>query len=309
MNFLITGGSGLIGKAISEALILQNHKVTIVSRNPNKMKDIFDNISVIGWEKDILVENLEEIDVVINLAGESIAGANPLKMRWTTARKKRILESRVSAGEKITNAIKATKNKPKLIVQSSAVGIYGPQGEELIEEHHPPGIDFLSNVCQQWEDSTLSVESLGVRRIIIRTGLVLSSKGGIFPLLKLPYSMFVGGVLGSGSQYMPWIHIEDLVNSIIFLIENKFASGVINLVSPNPVNNKQFGNILAKIMVRPSFLSVPTFLLKFLLGEASTLVLDGQRVYPAALMKLKFNFQYEKLEKTLDSLLNKNMGN
>ncbi|MBG7609267.1 MAG: TIGR01777 family protein [Anaerolineae bacterium] len=304
MRVLITGGSGLIGRALTENLVLDNHEVIIVSRTPETIMNLPSGVTAIGWDKKTLVKHMENVNAAVNLAGASIAGESPLKMRWSPKRKHRILQSRVDAGNKLSEAIKTVNKKPEVLIQSSAVGYYGPLSDELVDENFPSGNDFLADVCQQWEDSTQPVESLGIRRPIVRTGLVFSSQGGIFPLLKLPFSLYVGGPLGNGKQYLSWIHIDDVVQAIRFLIDNQTAQGIFNLSSPNPVTNKDFGAILGKAMKRPSLFPVPSFAMKAALGETATLSLDGQRVMPKRLLETGYNFKYSTLEGSFVSLLN-----
>jgi uncharacterized protein len=303
MNVIITGGSGLIGQALTKNLVADGHNVVIVSRNPEAIEDLPLGAEAVGWKSTNFTQSLEGSDAVVNLAGANIAGEIPFKMRWTPERKQQIVESRVKAGKALTAAIKTAENKPKVLVQSSAVGIYGPMKDELVDENYPDGNDFLAQVGREWEDSTQMVESIGVRWVIIRTGLVLSDQGGIFPLLKFPFTLFAGGPIGSGRQYLPWIHMEDEVNAIRFLIENQAARGVFNLSAPNPVTSKAFGKALGKAMKRPSILPAPEFALKLMLGEVSTLALDGQRVVPTRLQEAGFNFKYDHLAGALDALL------
>lgn len=303
MRIIISGGSGLIGRALTKELIADGHEVGIISRNPNRLKGLPNDVKAFGWSDKEFIEHFEGIDAVINMVGASIAGDSPLKMRWTPRRKRQILESRVKGGEMITQAIQSVSDKPKVLIQQSAVGYYGPRGDEIVDESFPNGDDFLAEVTRHWEDSTKPVEALGVRRVITRTGLVFSSKGGIFPLFTLPFSLFVGGPIGSGQQYLSWIHIDDLVNAIRFIIETESAEGVFNATSPNPVKNADFARVLGKAMKRPAFVPVPSFVLKLALGEASTLALDGQRVVPKRLLEAGTTFRYKTLTDAFASLL------
>jgi uncharacterized protein (TIGR01777 family) len=302
MRVIISGGSGLIGRELTKSLVVDNHEVLIISRYPKAVKNVPSSVKAIGWDEVTLAESLESADAVVNLAGASIAGESPLKMRWTPKRKIQILESRLNSGKIIVEALKATHKKPKVLIQSSAVGFYGPLADELVDENTPNGDDFLANVCREWEDSTKPVESLGVRRVIIRTGLVFSEQGGILPLLKLPFSLFIGGPLGNGKQYLSWIHMDDVVNGIRFLMDNEGAQGIFNFSSPNPINNKDFSIMLGKAMKRPSLLPVPSFVMKLALGEAATLALDGQRVMPKRLLEAGYNFKYKTVEEGLAAL-------
>ncbi|MGD8456498.1 MAG: TIGR01777 family oxidoreductase [Anaerolineales bacterium] len=303
MRIIISGGSGLIGRALTKELITDGHEVKIISRKPEKLNDLSSGVTAFAWKEKELIEHFEGADVVVNMVGASIAGDSPLNIRWTPKRKRQILESRVKGGKMITRAIQSVSNKPKMLVQQSAVGYYGPMEDELVDETFPLGDDFLSEVTRRWEESTKPVETLGVRRVITRTGLVFSPKGGIFPLLKLPFSLFMGGQIGSGQQYLSWIHIDDLVNIIRFLIDHEVAEGVFNATSPNPVKNIDFARALGKAMKRPAFVPVPSFVLKLVLGEASTLALDGQRVVPKRLLETGYIFRYKTLADAFVSLL------
>lgn len=301
MRVIITGGSGFIGQALTKNLLKNKHEVNIISRNPGHLTKLPVGVTATHW--DDLPYPMEGADAVVNLAGASIGGDSPLNVRWSDKRKAHILESRVNSGRRISEAIAKAKDKPEILIQSSAVGFYGAQGDELIDEKHPNGVDFLANVCRDWEDSTKEVEAMGVRRAVVRTGIVFSAKGGLFPFLKLPFSLFVGGKIGSGKQYLSWIHIDDVLSVIRFLIENKNTQGVYNMVAPHPVSNSEFTRMLAKGLKRPALLPVPAFALRFGLGEASTLTLDGQRVVPTRLLESGYAFRYETLALALPALL------
>jgi uncharacterized protein (TIGR01777 family) len=303
MRIIISGGSGLIGRALTKELVADNHEVEIISREPDKLKRLPRGVKAFGWGEDALAKHMEGADAVVNLVGASLAGDNLLKMRWTSKRKKQILESREKGGEMISEAIRAVANKPKVLIQQSAVGYYGPMGDEIVDEIFPGGDDFLARVTHAWEESTKPVETLGVRRVVTRTGLVFSPKGGIFPLFKLPFSLFVGGKIGSGQQYLSWIHIDDLISAIRFLIDREGTQGVFNTTSPDPVKNADFAKVLGKVMRRPALIPVPSLALKLVLGEASTMALDGQRVMPKRLLEAGYTFKYSSMEDALSSLL------
>jgi len=310
MNILITGGTGLIGRALSAALFSKGHSITVLTRNPDKARDAlhsgvlpvkWDGRSLDGWGHLI-----EETDAVINLAGESIAGDTLPAIfthRWNNENKNRIRASRLNAGRALLSAIKNAKRKPRVFIQASAVGFYGPRGDEEISENTPAGSDFLAETCRIWEDSTAEIENMGIRRVIIRTGLVLAPKGGILPLILLPFRLFVGGPLGSGDQFVSWIHIKDQVNAIRFLLENEGAGGVYNFTTPYPVRQHELATIAGGLMRRPSFFPVPGFALKLVLGEKSILVLDGQRTFPEKLIADGFHFRYENLKTALNNLI------
>jgi uncharacterized protein (TIGR01777 family) len=309
MRILMTGGTGLIGQALTKELLAKGHQVTILSRSPQKHQGEIPGATLVKWDgrtPEGWGHLIEETDTVINLAGASIAGeglGGILTQRWSDDIKQRIRQSRLNAGQAIVQAIEAATSKPRVLVQSSAVGYYGPRGSEAVAEDSPPGDDYLAKVCVDWEDSTQAVEALGVRRIIIRTGLVMTEEGGILPMMLLPFRLFVGGPLGSGQQGIAWIHIRDEVSAIIYLLENEAAQGAYNLTAPNPVNSTQFGKTAGKVLGRPSYFPTPGFALKLALGEKATLVLDGQHAVPTRLLETGYKFAFSDLEMALNDLL------
>lgn len=304
-RIVIGGGSGLIGKAISKFLSTEGYEIYLLSRNPDKVKNLPVNTKAVHWDGKTLgdwKELIEDAYAVINLTGASIGGEHPLNMRWTEKRKRVLIESRVWSGKVITEAIQQANKKPRVMVQSSAVGYYGPLGEELVYEDFPPGNDFLANICKQWEESSLAIENVGIRRVIIRTGIVLSKESYTYKLLKMPFELFVGGPLGSGKQYLPWIHMDDEISAIHYLIENEEASGPYNFTAPTLTSNADFGEALGKSLKRPSLIRTPSFIFKLLLGEASTVILDGQRPYPKRLLDAGYKFQFPDLSSALGDL-------
>lgn len=309
MNVLMTGGTGLIGRALVTTLLARGHQVTILTRNPEKHGVVVPGATLVAWDGKSSQgwgHLMESTDAVINLAGASIAGENMLAIfsrRWSDAYKKRIRQSREDGGRALTAAIQAAANKPSVLVQASAVGYYGPQGAEPVDENTPPGDDFMADVCQAWAASTESVVAMGVRRVIIRSGLVMSQEGGILPMMLLPFRLFVGGPLGGGQQAVSWIHIRDQAEAICFLVEKETAEGAYNLTAPNPVTNAQFGKIAGKLLRRPSFLPVPSFALKLLLGEKAALIVEGQHVLPRRLLEEGYRFNFSELEPALLDLL------
>ena len=283
MNVLITGGTGLIGRTLINNLLSDGHKISILTRNIVDAKaKIPTGVLAYQWNAENLegwAHIIEDMDAVINLAGESIAGDTLLAIltrRWTPEQKKRIEQSRIQSGNALSKAIQIASRKPDVYIQSSAVGFYGPQGSNTINEKSPAGNDFLSKVCQSWETSSMDTEKMGIRRVVIRTGLVFTSEGGILPMMLLPFRLFVGGPIGRGEQYISWIHIQDQVNAIRYLLTNQNSYGAYNLTAPNPVTSKEFGKIAGKVLNRPNYYPVPSFSLKLALGEKATLVLDGQ---------------------------------
>lgn len=309
MRVVITGGTGLIGRALAADLAKDGHEVVVLSRTPEKADDLpagvramkWDAQSGKGWESAA-----DGAGAIVNLAGESIAGDGFLPTRWSPARKQKILQSRLDAGKAVVDAVSRASNKPGVVVQASAVGYYGTQPDtdttELTEDS-PAGNDFLAGVVKQWEPSTAAVERMGVRRPIARTGVVLSFKGGTLPLLALPFQFFAGGSLGSGKQPFPWIHLQDEVRALRFLIENANATGAFNLTAPQTVTNAQFAKVLGKVMGRPSFIPTPGFPIKMAFGElGETLVLKGQRVIPKRLLEHGFRHQFPDPESALRDL-------
>jgi uncharacterized protein (TIGR01777 family) len=308
MRVIITGGSGLIGSELTANLAQDGHEVTILSRNPEKVSGIADSTRAVAWDGKTdqgwghLVEGA---DAIVNLAGENLAGEGFFPSRLTSERKQRIRDSRVFAGEAIVEALQAAEKKPEVLIQSSAVGYYGPHGDEKLDENSPPGDDFFAG-WKEWEKVTAPAEDMGVRRIIIRSGVVFTTKkGSALTRLMLPFKLFAGGPFGNGRQYISWIHIADEVGAIRTLIENKVARGVYNLTAPNPVTNAEAGKALAKVMHRPYYLPTPGFALKMAFGEVTSVVLEGQRVIPKRLLELGFTFQFPEIEPALRDLLNK----
>jgi len=298
---VITGGSGLIGSALARELGQAGRDVVVLSRDPERL-DVqpigvravrWDGRTAGGWR-----ELADGAEAIVNLAGENIGAG-----RWTVERKERIRQSRLAAGAAVLDAIGAARRKPQVLVQASAVGYYGARGDELVTEETPPGNDFLAQTCVAWEASTAPVESLGVRRVVARTGVVLSRAGGALPRMVTPYRFFVGGPLGSGRQWLPWIHLADEVGAIRFLIETAEARGAFNLTAPAPLPNALFGRALGRVLRRPSLLPAPAFALRRLLGEMSLVVLEGQRAVPERLLALRYPFQYPEAKPALENLL------
>lgn len=299
MKVVITGGTGLIGTALAKNLVGDGHQVVILSRNPKRRESIKE-AELVRWDGRTAGDWVEQADgatAIVNLAGASIDS------RWTDSHKKEIIESRVNAGQAVIAGIKAMQHKPEVLVQASAVGYYGPHGHETVTEDTPAGSDFLAEACKAWEASTEEAESLGVRRVVTRTGIVLSTKGGAMARLLPVFKFFAGGTVGKGNQYMPWIHISDEIGAIRFLIENKNARGIYNLASPNPVTNQDFTGAMGKAMNRPSLMPAPGFGIKLAFGEMSTVILDGQRAVPQRLQQLGYQFQFTDPQNAIRNLL------
>jgi len=237
---------------------------------------------------------------VVNLAGENLSSG-----RWTPERKQRLRESRLRAGDFVVQAIQKVTERPRVVIQASGINYYGSRGDEEVTESTPPGNDFLARLCVDWETSTAAVEELGVRRCIIRSGLVLSTGGGALPRLLLPYRFFVGGPLGNGRQWYSWIHIADEAEAIRFLVENEAARGPYDLTAPQPVVNAVFSQELGRALGRPSLVPVPAFLLQAIFGEMSSVLLASQRVLPRRLLEAGFSFRFPDLRSALHDLLDR----
>ncbi len=300
MKVVILGGTGLIGAALSQDLVNDGHEVFVLTRRPAEQPQrpngphfvLWDGRSAQGWSH--LADNA---DAIVNLAGENLSAG-----RWTPERKQRIIDSRVKAGAAVVEAVRLATVKPRMVLQVSGIGAYGMSRTETFDESSPFGKDFLSAVTQVWEASTQSVEAQGVRRAIARTGVVLSTAGGAFPRMVLPFKFFVGGPLGSGKQWLSWIHLDDQIRALRFLIESPQAQGLYNL-SATPVTNLEFSKSLGKIMRRPAFFPVPAFAIRLLFGEMGDLVLEGQKAVARRLSDAGFRFHYPDLESALKQLL------
>jgi hypothetical protein len=301
MRVIITGGTGLIGRALTRGLSTQGHEIVLLSRRPEKAVDLppgtraerWDGRTRAGW--GALANGA---DAIVNLAGENLAAG-----RWTPEQKTRIRESRIHAGQAVVEAVEEAAEKPRLVIQASGLGYYGCRGEETITEETAPGDDFLAQVAVEWEASTAAVESSGVRRAVIRTAPVLSMEDGAFPRMIRPFRFFVGGPLGNGQQWFPWIHIADEVGAIRFLIKNSAAKGPFNLTSPNPLRNADFARTLGRAMGRPASFPTPAFVLKLLFGEMASVLLGGQRAVPQGLLDLGFSFRFPDGESAMRDLL------
>jgi hypothetical protein len=307
MRVLMTGGTGLIGRALTSELVAAGHAVTILTRRPEG--HLPGGAEYVAWDGSTLAEAsrlVEQCDAVIHLAGQSIAGENTFSIlfrRWSPGVKREILASRLRAGEGLLRAIEGAHSKPKVFLQSSAVGYYGADVRYPVDETAPPGEDFLARVCVAWEQSSARVEAWGMRRAILRSGVVLSSEGGVLPMVALPFRFFAGGRLGDGRQPFSWIHVHDEARAIRFLLEDSGASGAFNLVAPHLITNADLAHTLSPALRRPGWLPVPAFALRALLGEKASLVLQGQQVLPRRLESLGFSYSFPRIEPALHDLL------
>ncbi len=293
MKIAIAGGTGFIGTHLVNYLIEQQHEVLLITRSKTRTNQ---KANYITWDElDRDSQSIESLDAWVNLAGETI------NQRWTPAAKARIIDSRVNIIHHMAEIIAKLESKPKVIINSSAIGYYGTSDTKTFtEDSRTTAKDFLAEVVMKWEQATEQFK--GIRVVKIRTGLVLGLDGGPLPSMVMPYRIGVGGTVGNGTQWVSWIHIADIVRIIEFCIVDETIVGAVNATSPNPVIMKQMGKAIAKAWHRPHFLPVPSFMLKLMFGEMSLLVLEGQRVLPAVLNKHSYVFQYKEVEAALRQL-------
>ncbi len=292
MQILITGGTGLIGSHLVPRLLETGHSVTVVTRDPDKARNKFDP-RVTLWKGLNDHENLDGFDAVINLAGEPIADK-----RWNEAQKQRLCQSRWQITERLVAMFKASQTPPSVLISGSAAGYYGDLGEVVVTEDEPPHNEFTHKLCARWEQIACGAQSENTRVCLLRTGVVLAPKGGILAKLLPLFRAGLGGPVGNGRQYLAWIHIDDMVNGILWLLNNDLR-GPFNMVSPYPVRNEQFSHSLGHVLNRPAFVRAPATAVKLLMGESSVLVLGGQRALPKRLEESGFGFRYFDLEEAL----------
>ena len=296
-HILITGGTGFIGRYLGSELMKEGHFITIITRSPDKYKEEeAKNQRYISWDSDLISE-MNTSDVVINLAGENLFG-----QRWTDGVKKSIYNSRILTTQKLVEAMKSADNPPELFISASAVGIYGDSGSKTLTEKSPAGDDFLAKVCIDWEKEAKKAPG-NVRVVCPRFGIALQDNGGMIEQLSIPFRFFVGGPLGNGSQYIPWVHMTDLCRAIQFPMEKKEIKGPYNVSSPNPETMNEIAKAMGSVMNRPSFFRVPEFALKLVLGEAAEPVLGSLNVQPEVLKNNGFVFMYEDLREAIADIL------
>ncbi|MHB1654542.1 MAG: TIGR01777 family oxidoreductase [Desulfitobacteriaceae bacterium] len=301
MKVLLFGGTGLIGRNLTKELSVNGHQVGVVTRNRGKSaNNIGNEVQAIVWQYATELSSLSElrdVDVIVNLAGESIGNR-----RWTDSVKKEILESRIKTTQAIVSAINDGHIQPKVLINASAVGYYGACKDEEITELAGAGQDFLAQVCQSWEKEAYKVRGDATRVATLRTGVVLGAEGALNRMM-MPFKFFLGGPLGSGNQWLSWIHIRDLTSLIKFIIEQQELSGPVNATAPEPVRMKTFCSVLGDVLNRPSWLPVPEFVLKGVLGQMAEMLLHGQRAIPQKAVNSGFEFRFPNLRWALEDLL------
>ncbi|MGH1485190.1 MAG: TIGR01777 family oxidoreductase [Cellvibrionaceae bacterium] len=296
MHILITGGTGFIGVPLVQALLARGDQVTLLSRNFKKTKRLFDGkVSLIGSIGDAGIE----ANAVINLAGEPI-----IDKRWTDKRKRTLKESRIDFTLDVVEWIAQCEKKPEVFINGSAIGYYGnyPEGDRL-DETAKPRPCFSSDLCVAWESAAKQAMNLDLRVCLVRTGVVLAAHGGALKRMLMPFKVGLGGPIANGSQWFSWIHLDDMVNLLLHLLDNQSISGPVNATAPNPVTNKVFSQKLARVLHRPALLPMPEKAVKILFGESSELLLEGQKVYPKKLLDNQFRFQYPELQQALTAVI------
>lgn len=296
MKVMIAGGSGFLGRALTKSLLADGHQVFVLTRGTRVIEGAqavqWDAKTMSGWENLV-----NEMDVMINLVGKTLAS-----WPWTAATKRAFYDSRIIPGLLLARSIQQATHRPGIFIQASGINHYGLSGG-LADESTPPGDDFLAQLTIQWEDATKSVEDYGVRRVVIRSAVVLGKGDGLLGLMALPIQLFAGGPLGSGKQAMPWIHIADWVGGVRHLIADETAQGAYNLIAPTPTSNAEFNRTLASIIHRPYWFPTPAFLLRTLLGQMSVLILEGRFSQPKRLTESGYKFQFSGPREALADLL------
>jgi uncharacterized protein len=293
-RILLCGGTGFVGSHLSEAFRSKNYEVHILSRHPNNENQFYWN----PGKNEMDEKAINEVDCIINLAGANIG-----TKRWTSKRKKEILDSRVKSNELLFEKLKGAQHRVKLFISPSAVGYYGDSGERWMDENEKAGTDFLADVCRQWEDAVRKMETLNMRVVILRTGVILDKKEGALPVMALPVKLFAGTPVGNGRQFISWIHIDDIVKLYEKIIEDETLRGIYNATSSNPVSNKAFTCSLAKALHRPFWnIAVPASILKLILGEKGEIVTKGQRVSNKKIRSTGFQFQYDDIETAMRAI-------
>jgi uncharacterized protein (TIGR01777 family) len=301
MKIILTGGTGFIGIRLIEKLATAQHDIVLLTRTPSAINlSAYPKVQAKQWDGKTVgawASDVDGADAVIHLAGEPIAAK-----RWTSTQKEKIQNSRVDGTRAIVEATRRAARKPFVLVSGSAVGYYGAVESGEVSESHKMGSGFLPEVCDRWEQEARAIESLGVRLVLLRTGIVVGESGGALAKMTLPFKLFVGGPIGSGKQWFPWIHRDDVVNIILFAMENAKLTGAVNVAAPESATIKQFCGALGKALHRPSWAPVPAFALKLALGEMAGMLLTGQRVVPSKLIANGYSFRFPKLDRALSDI-------
>ncbi|MCM3567638.1 TIGR01777 family oxidoreductase [Neobacillus mesonae] len=298
MKIVIAGGTGFIGRKLTNFLQQEGHQIIILTR---KEKEPTENVVYVKWLKEGTSPEMEikHADVFINLAGVSINDG-----RWTKNHQKEIYDSRMQATEELVRIIKALPEKPSVLINASAIGIYPASNKAIYtEDSLETANDFLGKTVKDWENAAKIVESFSIRTVFMRFGVVLGNEGGALPLMVLPYKLFAGGTIGSGKQWVSWVHVKDVVRAIVFAIKNDQLTGPVNVTAPSAVQMKEFGKTVGSVLHRPHWFHVPSFAMKLALGQKSSLVLEGQHAVPKALLEKGFTFHYPVLLNALNDLL------
>ncbi|MBI5020581.1 MAG: TIGR01777 family protein [Ignavibacteriales bacterium] len=302
MKVIIAGGSGFIGSELIRKLLASNHQVVLLSRKPVGFKSGYnESLQIVNWNgkhAGSWIKYIDGSDAVINLSGENVASK-----RWSNTQKENLINSRIEPTMAIADAISKAVNKPKVFINASAAGFYGNFGDGDVFESETKGEGFLADLCEEWERNAMVTEKYGVRVVLLRIGVVLSPSGGALKKMLTPFKYFIGGPLGSGKQWFPWIHLEDVIRIIQFAIENNGIKGALNITSPNPVTMSEFAYSLGKVLKRPSLFPVPSIILKLLLGEMSEIVLGGRKIIPKKLIDAGFKFKFIDINDTLIALM------
>ncbi len=304
-KIIVTGATGFIGTKLCSALIERGDELTVFTRNATNASGIIPGAKdYIEWDyhkPEQWIKFIEGKDSIIHLSGASITGR-----RWNEQYKQKILESRKLSTKNLVDAAGSLKEKPSSFISASATGYYGDKGDIILTEESGIGNDFLAQVCKDWENASKSADDLRIRRVNIRTGIALGTEAGALRQFLLPFKLFIGGPLGRGNQWFPWIHIDDLVRIFIYSLDNNLIKGAVNAVSPNPVTMTDFARSLGKALNRPSFFPAPKFVLKLAIGEAADSITASQRAMPEKLLNSGFKFKYENINEALNDLILEN---
>lgn len=304
MHVVVAGGTGFIGRAVCRELLRAGHEVTVLTRDASRASGrVPQGVKVAQWspeQSEELREVLSAKDAVINLSGESVAA-----QRWTPEFKQKLVDSRVNSTRALVQGIRSAEPRPKVLVNAGAVGIYGNRGEEELTESSPPGTGFLAELAIRWEQSADEARELGVRVVKLRIGIVLGEGGGALEKMLLPFRLFVGGPFGSGQQWFPWIHLDDVSGITLHALAHDTVDGAVNTVAPGIVRLGEFCKALGRVMRRPSWLPVPGFALRLVVGELGESMLWSQRVVPQAALQTGYAFRYPQVEQALRQVLRK----